>query len=146
MFLGSNLISWCNKKQHTIARSSTRVEHRYLAQIVADVTWVQQLVLELFIPSCLPNVIWCDNLSAISLASNPIYHARTKHVEIDNHFIREKVLSKDIVVRHAGSSDQQVDIFTESLSMARILFLKNKLMVVDTLLRCRYTHEFEGGY
>lgn len=88
-------------------------------------------------PSLLPTVIWCDNLSAIALASSPVYHARTKHVEIDYHFIREKVLSKDILVQHVGSNDQLADIFTKPLPVARFLFLKNKLKVVDTPLSLR---------
>jgi histone deacetylase 1/2 len=57
-------------------------------------------------------LIWCDNQSAIALASNPIFHARTKHVEVDYHFIREKALSKQVLVQHIGSLDQIADIFT----------------------------------
>lgn len=98
VFLGPNLVSWCAKKQHTIARSSTEAEYRSLAHTAADVTWLQQLLVELHVSSSQIPVVWCDNLSAIALASNPIFHARTKHVEIDYHFIREKVLAKQIVV------------------------------------------------
>lgn len=79
-----------------------------------------------------PPIIWCDNMSALALAANPVYHARTKHVEIDYHFIREKVLSKQIQVQHVGTQDQVADIFTKSLCAACFLLLKDKLMVVDT--------------
>lgn len=132
VFLGPNLVSWCAKKQHTVARSSTEAEYRSLAHTAADVTWLQQLLVELHVSSSQIPVIWCDNLSAIALASNPIFHARTKHVEIDYHFIREKVLAKQIVVQHVGTSDQIADVFTKSLSVARFDFLKAKLMVVTT--------------
>lgn len=70
-------------------------------------------------------------MSAIALASNPVFHARTKHVEVDYHFIREKVLSKQIVVQHVGTMDQLANIFTKSLTVARFLFLSTKLMVVS---------------
>lgn len=103
-----------------------------MAQIAADVTWIQQVLEELAVASSMPPVIWCDNLSAIALASNPIFHARTKHVEIDYHFIQEKVLSKQLVVHHVGTSDQVADVFTKPLSVARFEFLKAKLMVVPT--------------
>lgn len=84
------------------------------------------------IPPALPHIIWCDNQYAIALASNPIFHARTKHVEVDYHFIREKVLSKQISVQHIGTQAQTADIFTKALSVDRFQFLKTKLMVVDT--------------
>lgn len=69
-------------------------------------------------------------MSAIALASNPVFHARTKHVEVDYHFIREKVLSKQIFVHHVGTLDQLANVFTKSLSVARFIFLRFKLMVV----------------
>lgn len=132
VYLGSNLISWCAKKQHTVARSSTKAEYRALANSTADVTWVQQLLLDLHVPPSLPHLIWCDNLSAIALASNPVFHAWTKHVEVDYHFIREKVLSKQVLIKHIGTLAQIPDNFTKALSVDRFLFLKSKLMVVDT--------------
>lgn len=137
VYLGSNLISWCAKKQHTVARSSTEAEYRALAQTAADITWLHQLLLDLGITPALPHLIWCDNQSAIALASNPIFHARTKHAEVDYHFIREKFLSKMISVQHVGTLGQTADIFTKALSADRLQFLKHKLMVVDTPMSLR---------
>lgn len=131
LFLGSNLISWCAKKQPTVSRSSTEAKYRALAQTAADIAWVHQLLIDLHVSPILPHVLWCDNKSAISLASNPIFHARTKHVEVDYHFIREKVLSKHIMVQHIGTTDQLADIFTKVLPIARFQYLKAKLMVVQ---------------
>jgi hypothetical protein len=68
--------------------------------------------------------LWCDNVSAIALASNPVYHARTKHIEVDYHFIREKVLTGDILVKFISTLDQTGDIFTKGLSSARFAELK----------------------
>lgn len=103
VYFGSNLIAWCAKKHHTVARSSTEAEYRSLALTAAEITWVHQLLLDLNVSPTLPHLVWCDNKSAISLASNPVFHARTKHVEVDYHFIREKVLSKQILVQHVGT-------------------------------------------
>lgn len=105
-------MSWCAKKQPTVARSSTEVEYRAVAQTAADVTWIQTLLLELGEHASVPPIIWCDNMSALASAANPVYHARTKHVEIDYHFIRENVPSKQIQIQHVGTQDQVADIFT----------------------------------
>ena len=94
------------------------------------------LLTELHLPSAVPT-LWCDNLSAISLASNPVFHARTKHIAVDYHYVREQVVSKKLVVKFVGSSDQLADIFTKPLSSARFAFLQHKLMVRPSPLRLR---------
>ncbi|KAH7839971.1 hypothetical protein Vadar_010790 [Vaccinium darrowii] len=129
IFLGSNLVSWCAKKQATVARSSTEAEYRALAQCTTDIVWLHQLLTELQVASHTPYVLWCDNSSAIALAHNPVFHARTKHIEVDYHFIREKVVDKLVQVLHVGTAAQLADIFTKPLSVARFLFLKGKLMI-----------------
>lgn len=73
--------------------------------------------------------MWCDSSLAIALASNPVFHARTKHIETDYHFIREKVLINEISLRHVSSEAQVADIFTKSLSVARFQVLRSKFMV-----------------
>ncbi|XP_048425193.1 uncharacterized mitochondrial protein AtMg00810-like [Pyrus x bretschneideri] len=93
VFLGSNLISWSAKKQSTVARSSTEAEYCSLAHTAAELTWVCKILKDLHFPLPTLPTLWCDNISAISLAFNPIFHARTKHVEIDYHYIRELVLA-----------------------------------------------------
>lgn len=129
VFLRSTPISWCAKKQPTVARSSTEAEYRAMAQTAADLVWIQQLLSELHIPISPPHILWCDNRSAMTLASNPVFHARTKHIEIDYHFIREQVLATKLVLCFIGSTAQVADIFTKGLGVSRFLFLKSKLMV-----------------
>jgi hypothetical protein len=73
----------------------------------------------------------CDNISALVLASNPVFHAKTKHIEVDYHFVREKVLNRDILIKFISTHDQVADIFTNGLSSVRFFFLKSKLMVVS---------------
>jgi hypothetical protein len=84
-----------------------------------------------------PPVLWCDNVSAFVVASNPVFHARTKHIEVDYHFIREKVLNRDIIIKFISTQDQVADIFTKGLSSARFLALKVKLMVVPPPINLR---------
>lgn len=129
IFLGPNLVSWSAKKQTTVARSSTEAEYRALAHTATDLSWIQQLMGELQLPIFTPFTIWCDNMSAIALAHNPVFHARTKHIEVDYHFLRDKVLQKQLHIQHIGTHDQLVDLFTKPLSAARFLFLTSKLMV-----------------
>lgn len=129
VFFGSNLVSWCAKKQPTVARSSTEAEYRAMAQTAADLVWLQSLLTELCVPVSPPHVLWCDNRSAMALASNPVFHARTKHIEIDYHFIREQVLAKKIVLCYIATNAQLADIFTKGLPVARFQFLKSKLLV-----------------
>jgi hypothetical protein len=87
------------------------------------------LLCELRIPLPFAPAVWCDNVSALALASNPVYHARTKHIEVDYHFVHEKVLNKDISLAFISTAEQIVDIFTKGLSTARFQFLQSKLTV-----------------
>ena len=91
VFLGDNLISWTARKQPTVSRSSTEAEYKALANATAEMLWVQKLLTELGIPHPAKARLWCDNLGATYLSANPIFHARTKHIEIDFHFVRERV-------------------------------------------------------
>ena len=88
MFLGNNLITWSSKKQTTVARSSTKAKYHSLAVGATELAWLRMLLCDFGVYLTSPLVIWCDNLSSISLALNPVFHARTKHVEIDYHFVR----------------------------------------------------------
>ncbi|KAJ4758161.1 polyprotein [Rhynchospora pubera] len=129
IYLGSNLISWSSKKQPTVSKSSTEAEYRSLALAGAELIWIQYILQELHQRLTQPPVLWCDNIGATYLASNPMYHARTKHVEIDFHFIRERVVAKQLLVHFLCSKDQIADGLTKGLTTARFLSIRNKLMV-----------------
>ncbi|GJU10721.1 gag/pol polyprotein [Tanacetum coccineum] len=98
IYLGSNLISWTARKQHTVSHSSKETEYKALADTVAELTWIQALLYELGIRSSSTPILWCDNLGSTYLSANPIFCARTKQVEIDYHFVREKVAKGDLRV------------------------------------------------
>ncbi|KAK6159148.1 hypothetical protein DH2020_006462 [Rehmannia glutinosa] len=127
VFLGPNLIAWSSKKQSVVARSSTEAEYRSLASATAELVWIKSFFAELGISILPRSVIWCDNISAISLASNPVFHARTKHIEVDVHFIREKVASKEVEVRFLPSEEQLADVLTKPIVAARFQNLCFKL-------------------
>lgn len=128
VFLGSNLISWSSKKQPIVSRSSTEAEYWSLAHTAAELSWLSMLLTELsIIPPILP-ILWCDNISAIGLASNLVFHSHSKHIEVDYHFVRDQVLAKTLILRYIPTIDQIADIFTKPLSIARFLYLKDKLM------------------
>ncbi|GJW97581.1 gag/pol polyprotein [Tanacetum coccineum] len=106
------------------------VEYKALADIVTELTWIQALLYEHDIHSSSTPIQWCDNLGATYLSANPIFYARTKHVEIDYHFVWEKFAQGDIRFQHISTHDQIADIFTKSLSTPRFIFLRSKLQVV----------------
>ena len=90
------------------------------------------LFLEIQIPFPVSRIVWSDNVSELSLAANPVYHVRTKLIKVDYHYVREKVLNKDIAVSFISTAEHIVDIFTKGLSSARFLFLKLKLKVISS--------------
>lgn len=130
IYFGPNLISWWSKKQPVVARSSTEAEYRSLAHASAELLWLQTLLTELKVSFTSP-LILCDNLSAVSLAHNPILHSRTKHMEIDLFFVREKVISKQLRVVHVPGTDQWADALTKPLSSSKFLELRPKLNVTS---------------
>jgi histone deacetylase 1/2 len=132
IYLGPNLVSWWSKKQTLVARSSTEAEYRALANAAAEVLWLQSLLTELKVPFTTP-IFYCDNMSTVALSHNPVLHAKTKHMELDIFFLREKVLSKHLIVRHVPATHQYADLLTKPLSPGplRFLHLRDKLRVLD---------------
>nr|CAB3501456.1 unnamed protein product [Digitaria exilis] len=115
VFLGSNLVSWSSKRQNTVSRSSPEAEYRAMANGVAEISWLRQLLMELHAPPRRASLVYCDNISAVYMSSNPVQHQRTKHIEIDLHFVRERVATGDVRVLHVPTSSQYADVFTKGL-------------------------------
>lgn len=130
IYLGSNLISWSARKQKTVSRSSTESEYKAIADTVAELIWLKSLLQELGLNSKAPT-LWCDNLGATYLTANPVFHARTKHVEVDYHFVREQVTQGKLNVKFISTDDQIADIFTKPLSSQRFEFLRSKLQIAN---------------
>ncbi|GKB73600.1 ribonuclease H-like domain-containing protein [Tanacetum coccineum] len=103
VFLGDNLLSWSAKRQHTLTRSSAEAEYRGVANVVAETAWPRNLLRELHSPLSTDTLVYCDNVSAIYMSANPVQHQRTKHIEIDIHFVRDMVTAGQVRVLHVPS-------------------------------------------
>ncbi|GJS37100.1 NBS-containing resistance-like protein [Tanacetum coccineum] len=115
VYLGDNLISWSSKRQPTLSRSCAEAVYNGVANVVSESCWLRNLILELRCPLQKASLVYCDNVSAIFLAGNPVQHQRTKHIEMDIHFVREKVARGEVRVLHVPSRYQIADIFNKGL-------------------------------
>jgi len=122
VFIRGNLISWKSKKHNVVARSSAEAEYREMASTTCELMWIKQLLQELKFCEVLQMQLYCDNQEALHIASNPIFHERTKHIEVDYYFVREELMAKEISTEKIGSNDQLADILTKSLRGPRIQF------------------------
>lgn len=129
--LGGNLITWKSKKQSVVARSSIEAEYRAMAHTSCELSWIKHLLMEMGFDILLPMKMSCDNQAAIHIASNPVFHERTKHIEVDCHLVREKLENGLIVTPYVSTQDQLADMFTKSLSRARLELLCCKLGLHD---------------
>lgn len=131
VFLGGNLVSWTTRKQATVSRSSTEAEYKALANATAEMMWVQKLLTELKVTHPRAARLWCDNLGAKYLSANPVFHARTKHIEIDFHFVRERVAQKLLDIRFINFGDQLADGFTKAITAAKLRQFRTNLNLVS---------------
>ncbi|KAB2616638.1 hypothetical protein D8674_023226 [Pyrus ussuriensis x Pyrus communis] len=137
IFLGPNLLTWTAKKQSTVSRSSSEAEYRALATTTAEIRWFCYLFRELGIPFRTPPCIFVDNVSALHMVANPVFHAHTRHIEIDYHFVLELLAHGVLQTRHISSHHQIADIFTKGLSRDRFSFLGSKLNLHFVSFRLR---------
>ncbi|KAF5477519.1 hypothetical protein F2P56_004152 [Juglans regia] len=134
IYLGHHLISWSSKKQSTVARSSTKAEYKSLASLAAKVIWLQTVLHELGVFLSTAPTLWCDNIGVIYLSMNPIYHSKTKHMDIDFHFVRDRVAANTLQVQFCSSQDQLANLLTKPIVADRFHRLRSSLNVVDTSL------------
>jgi hypothetical protein len=131
MFLGDSLISWKSKKQARVSKSSTESEYRAMSTACSEIVWLRWLLAELGFSQSDSTPLHADNTSAIQIAANPIYHERTKHIEVDCHSIREALDNRVISLPHVSTTLQIADVFTKAMTRQRHQFLVGKLMLLD---------------
>ncbi|CAH9129521.1 unnamed protein product [Cuscuta epithymum] len=129
--LGASPISWRTKKQSVVSRSSAEAEYRAMAVTVSEILWLRWLLRDLTVHQQHPTLLYCDNQAARHIALNPVFHERTKHVEMDCYFVRERVASNEIRPKFISTENQVADIFTKALGADRFQFLRSKLGVRD---------------
>ena len=125
------LITWRTKKQTVVARSSVEAEYRAMAHTSCELMWIKHLLKELRFVVKLPMTMHCDNQVAIYIASNPVFHERTKHIVVDCHITREKVEDGVIATPYVSTRVQIADMFTKALCKTRLGLLCNKLGLYD---------------
>ena len=116
VFVVGNLVSWKSKKQGVLSRSSAESKYKAMTQSVCEIMWLHQLLMEVGSKTVVPAKLWCDNQAALHIASNPVFHERTKHIEIDCHFVCEKIQFGLISTRYVKTREQLGDIFTKALN------------------------------
>ncbi|XP_019054853.1 PREDICTED: uncharacterized protein LOC109115364 [Nelumbo nucifera] len=129
--LGSAVDSWCSKKQSSVALSNTEAEYMAATMAAQECIWLKCLIEDIFSKVDYAVQIYCDNDSAIRLASNLVFHGRTKHIEVHHHFVREKILNQEIELQGIPTYNQVVDIFTKALVKVKFKNFRAALRVVD---------------
>jgi len=130
IFLGNCLVSWKTKKQATVSKSSAESEYQAMSETTGELVWMFGLLRDLQIPISLPLTLYCDNKSAQNIAANPVFHNRTKHLDIDCHYIRDKIQEGFLKTAHISSQHQIADIMTKPLSSVQHRVLAAKLGLV----------------
>jgi hypothetical protein len=137
VFFGDALISWSSKRQTTLSRSSDEAEYTGVANTVAECSWLRSLLGELRIDINSVTIVFCNNISAEYMTRNPVHHKRTKHIELDMHFVCEKVALGHVRVLHVPSTQQLADIFTKGLPTQLYNDFRNSFCIDTTKLSLR---------
>jgi transposase InsO family protein len=131
-FLGSTPVTWNSRKQPTVALSSTESEYMALTEGAKEAVWLRRLLCELNIQDMhTPTIIFGDNQGSLNLARNPVYHGRTKHIEVRHHFVREKILSGEICLDYVPTTRQIADILTKATGRTVFETLRAQLGLVQ---------------
>ncbi|XP_031254692.1 cysteine-rich receptor-like protein kinase 18 [Pistacia vera] len=147
IFHGDNLVQWSSRKQLVVSLSSTEAEYRALCQAATELVWIQHLFQELGININTTPILWCNNMSARALSSNPVFDARTKHIEIDVHYVRKLATKKRLVVQYVGTEYQVADILTKALPGNRFQCLREKLKPISIIsFTSTFTDSAKYGY
>ncbi|XP_019245188.1 PREDICTED: uncharacterized protein LOC109225051 [Nicotiana attenuata] len=130
VLLGSSLISWKSKRQETVSLSSVEAEYRSLRKVVGELVWLKRLLTELTASCSSPFEVFCDSESALHIARNPVFHERTKHIEVDCRFVRQQLQDGLVSLHHIATNDQLADILTKALIGIKHSTVLSKLAVL----------------
>lgn len=131
VYLGNSPISWKTKKQHIVSRSSAEAEYRSMAAVTCELKWLKGLLASLGIHHKKSIDLFCDSEPALYISQNPVFHERTKHIEVDCHFVRDAIVDGIIKPSYVHTSKQLADILTKALGKAAFDCLVSKLGIFD---------------
>jgi hypothetical protein len=129
--LGSAVVSWFSRKQKSVALSSAKAKYMASSHASCEAIWLRKLLVGLFGVQLRPTMIYCDNHSCIKLSENPVFHDRSKHIEIRYHFIWDYVQRGAVELQYISTNEQVTDILTKALGKGNFAPFKVKLGVVS---------------
>lgn len=129
--IGNGSVSWCSKRQPVTALSTTEAEYIALSSAAQETIWFRTLLQELGYKQDDATIVNEDNQGTIALANNPVAHSRTKHIDVRNHFIREKLASKELKLKYCQTKNMLADILTKPLPRPLFEKLRKELGVVS---------------
>ena len=135
------MISWKSKEQSVVSQSSADLEYRAMTQSVCEIMWIRQLLMEVGIETSVPAKLWCDNQVSMHIASNPIFHKQTKHIEIDCHFVNEKIKLGLISIGYIKTGEQLGDFFFFFLSVKSNIYKNERRAQGSQKVHKRSTRE-----
>ncbi|MCO5547402.1 hypothetical protein L7F22_000850 [Adiantum nelumboides] len=113
--LGSSCISWLSKKQPTVATSSSEAEYRAVFIATVECAWLRRLMADLSVGQNTANTIYTDSQSALAVGRNPVFHARTKHIEVHYHYVRERLSAGEISLGYVPTQDNLAESFHKGI-------------------------------
>ncbi|KAI5323652.1 hypothetical protein L3X38_032724 [Prunus dulcis] len=132
-FLGSKVISWSSKKQSTVALSTTEAEYISATSAACEAVWIRRILADLRQEQNTPTKLYCDNMSTIAMTKNPVFHSRSKHIELRHHFIRKLVEDGEIELKFCGTDEQIADVFTKALPREKFYYFRERLNVAGQM-------------
>ena len=130
-FIGGNLVTWKSKKQKVISCSSAEAEYRAMLKLTNELVWIKGILKHLEIEQATPMTMHCDNQAAIHIASNSVFHERTKHIEVDCHKVRQMIILGVILPCYTRSEDQLADVFTKAARLKTMESILSRLGLID---------------
>ena len=141
MFLGGALMSWRSKKQSIVSRSNAEAEYRAMATTTCELTWILHLLQDLHVKHDKLVLMYCDNQAALHIAANLVFHERLKHIEVDCHIVRNKILDGALKTFYVSTKNQLADVFTKALGVESFLRLIKRLGVIKIFAsKVEYPH------
>jgi len=129
--IGSTTVSWYSRKQRSVALSSAEAEYMAASLAACEAIWMRKILVGLFGSHLDPTVIYCDNQSCIKLLANPVFHDRSKHIDIRYHHIRDCVQRRIMLLSYIPTEDQDADILTKALTRSKFEYHRGRIGVDD---------------